>query len=335
MKPSQVSEKNTKSQILEAYESMREQARELYKKNKQQEQALAKQGDVIKEAGEQTSAGVQQNLTSLRQQINDQISLVGEKMSEETKRLETIQQAIKLEEANLKEMYEINKTAHTLDTLLLAHKQEESQFTLQISDKREQWQKEQQTFTQNFKESQEQLKKTWRREQDEYNYQTKLTRQKEQDEYQTLKNKQTLELTQQREQLNEDFSQREMTIKQQEADFAALKQQVEKFPETLAAELSAHETLTTERLVREHQFQFDLLSKEREGERKLSEQTIASLELKLRSQEQLIAQLGDKANQSLSQVQDIAVKAIEGASSQPKNFYYPSDKVKVGDMKEV
>ena len=38
-------------------------------------------------------------------------------------------------------MYEINKTAHTLDTLLLAHQQETSQFAQRMADKKSQWEK--------------------------------------------------------------------------------------------------------------------------------------------------------------------------------------------------
>jgi len=56
--------------------------------------------------------------------------------------------------------------------------------------------------------------------------------------------------------------------------------------------------------------------KEVEGERKLNQQIIAALEKKIKEQEELIHQLTEKANEAGRQVQDIAIKAIEGASMQ-------------------
>ena len=86
----------------------------------------------------------------------------------------------------------------------------------------------------------------------------------------------------------------------------------------------------TERLHREHQYQLDLLLKEREGDQKLSEQTIQSLESKLLVQEKLLKEMGEKTNRSLTQVQDIALKAIEGASahySREKHSMVPKEVV--------
>jgi predicted DsbA family dithiol-disulfide isomerase len=56
-------------------------------------------------------------------------------------------------------------------------------------------------------------------------------------------------------------------------------------------------------------------AKETEGERRLSQQVIASLEARIKEQEEQIRQLTQRANEAGLQVQSIAVKAIEGASA--------------------
>ena len=52
------------------------------------------------------------------------------------------------------------------------------------------------------------------------------------------------------------------------------------------------------------------------GVRGLATQAVEALQSKIREQEELIRQLTQKADESVQQVQTIAVKAIEGASAQ-------------------
>ena len=58
-----------------------------------------------------------------------------------------------------------------------------------------------------------------------------------------------------------------------------------------------------------------MASKEIEGERKLKEQIINSLEAKIKEQETLIKQLTSKNDDAIKQVKDIAVKALEGTAN--------------------
>jgi hypothetical protein len=58
-----------------------------------------------------------------------------------------------------------------------------------------------------------------------------------------------------------------------------------------------------------------MLAKETEGERKLNQQTVASLQAKIKEQEEQIHQLTRRADDAGTQVQNIAVRAIEGAAA--------------------
>jgi len=61
---------------------------------------------------------------------------------------------------------------------------------------------------------------------------------------------------------------------------------------------------------------YNQLSRAKEGERKLNKQVVSALEAKIKEQEAYIRQLTQKTDQAGQQVQNIALKAIEGASSQ-------------------
>ncbi|MCG8387650.1 MAG: hypothetical protein MJA30_19020, partial [Cytophagales bacterium] len=65
-----------------------------------------------------------------------------------------------------------------------------------------------------------------------------------------------------------------------------------------------------------HKFEMDLFKKETDGQVKLLQQTITSLEKKIAEQEKQVEFLGTRAEHAGKQVQDIALKAIEGAAAQ-------------------
>ena len=315
----EVSLKSKKNEILEAYNNALQQAEKLRKESRQQAELINKQKRLIENASQQSSQEAQQSITALRSYVDEKLHSIGESLTNEMQRLKDVQEAVVLEEKSLQQLYEIKKTAHTLDTLLLAHKEEQSDFDNMMAVKRAEWEKEKQQFTQQLQEEQEQAKKAWKREQDEYVYKTQIARQKEADAYAKKQAEQTDKLKQQQIELDHQFADREASLKDSETELASLKQQAAGFPQQLEKAVKQAQQEVTQRLEREHKFKFDLLASERQAENRLSAQKIESLESKLVAQDKLIQQLSDKVNNSLNQVQDIAFKAIEGAS---RRSYY-------------
>lgn len=305
-----ISAKNTKSEILEAYESMLKQTRELNKKNRQQQKELEIKEALVEKAREQSKSSGQDSVDSLRKQINGQLSDIDNRMTTQIKQLEVLDQAIEYEKQVLEEMYEIKKSAHTLDALLLAHKQEKVTFQSDMNEQKKAWQAEQ-----------EQVKNQWQREQQEHQYKTKISRQKDEDEYNTHKSKQEADLIQKKESVESDLAKRNEILTLREQEIAQMQEEINNFPALLEETIAKTEAKVTAQLNREHKFQFDLLEKERQGEQLLSRQTIASLEMKVKSQEAVVRETNEKLNGSTRQVQDIAVKAIEGAAASSRKVY--------------
>ncbi len=243
----------------------------------------------------------------------------------EYRRLNDLQEAIKLESVELEELHQIKKNVNTLNAILLAQKeykarfeqemqQEENDFALEVGTKRVQWAKEQEGMESERKERELRIKKERAREEEEYRYTTMLERKKEQDSYEARQAMQEKELEERRSRVLQELKQREEIIVASEAEFNVMKERIERFPKELEKAIKDTETNTRENIERTYQYEMDLAAKELNGERKLNSQIITSLQDKIKEQENFIRQLTQKTDEAGTQVQAIALKALEGAS---------------------
>ncbi|MGA1825855.1 MAG: hypothetical protein ACMUIP_14465, partial [bacterium] len=252
-------------------------------------------------------------------------------------------------EKGLEELYEIKVNTDSLAALLLAQKEKKMafenemeqkkitfdtemekktrDFETEMNDKKAQWKKEQEAFELARKEREIQIKKERQREEEEYIYNLNLTRKKDTDVYEAKKASLEKELKDKKEsvekELNEkrsladkDLSDREAAILSKEKEFEELHSRVEGFPKQLEKGIKDAEKAIMEKLELKYSHESALMKKEIEGERKLFQQTIEALEAKIKTQNALIEQLTQKTNLAGQQVQDIAIKAIEGAAAQ-------------------
>lgn len=165
------------------------------------------------------------------------------------------------------------------------------------------------------------------REEEEYRYNVQLERKKDQDLYEASKKELEKEISEKKRAVfYKELSEREEVIKAQEEEFKTLKTRVDQFPNELENAIKEIEKTTREEVEHYYKHQIELTSKEVEGERKLTQQIITSLQAKIKEQESFIRQLTQKSEDAGVQVQSIALKAIEGASS--LRFYGGTEDVK-------
>ncbi len=93
-----------------------------------------------------------------------------------------------------------------------------------------------------------------------------------------------------------------------------LRKNTSKFPQELNNALTDKAKEITEHLTSQFEFESKLLAKQNEGELKLKDQIIESLNEKITEIKERTKELTDKANLAESNVKDIAVKAIESSS---------------------
>lgn len=322
-----VNEKNTKSEILRAYDELLQKVRESSQPNRKAEKEAQEKRETVKAAQSYSNEKIIKSLADIKLEMAKSFEQLETLLSTEAKNLSTIQEAIEIENKRLEEIHEIRANADSLAALLLAQKEKKAEFEvdfnrkrqlldLEILETKEQWKKETDIFEASFHETKSNAQKQWKREEEEYKYKISLERKKDSDAYAQQKADLERELTEQKNTFDKQFIEREQAIKQQENELQDLRLKVENFPIVLQKSVDDAQKNAVEKIELNYKYQTELKAKEVEGELKLYGQMIAQLEAKILEKDNLIAQLTQKANQAGTQVQDIAVKAIEGASSQ-------------------
>ncbi len=322
-----VSEKSTKSQILEAYNDAMRKLKETKQEDRKAEKKKEEETEIVKQALGNSVDKIINTLSGVKIQVMNELDDVGEKLSDEFKKLSGIKRAIEIESKYLEDVYQIKSNSDTLSALIMAQKEKKvvfegemenkrSEFDEEMNLKKIQWKQEQDAYDKAKKEKELADKKEKERAEEEYKYNLALERKKDADAYAEKKAVMERELLQKKVEMTKDLDEREAAISLKEREYAELKSRVEQFPAQLEGAVKQTEKGVTERIETMYKHQFELAQRELDGERKLNKQIIQSLENKIKEQSELVHLLTEKADDAGKQVQMIAVKAIEGASTQ-------------------
>lgn len=258
--------------------------------------------------------GVAQSISALSVQISKALAEVSDDLIAEVQRLATIREAVALESEELQRLHKIDIAATALDQLVQEDDSKKQALEAEVSARRAAWDAEVKARERAEKEYDENLKKQRQRETEEYEYKKILDRKKMQDKYdeemRALENKNR----EKQEALEKDWQEREGAIKEREEEHLRLQQEVGSFSSRLQAETARAGSEATQQTEQRFEQQMLLMTKEREADRRLAEFQIQTLQENVARQTAQIAALQKQLDDAKQQVQDIAVKAIEGAS---------------------
>ncbi|CAN5145290.1 hypothetical protein BH20BAC1_BH20BAC1_03430 [soil metagenome] len=317
---------NTKKEILAAYNELLKKKEAESSRHPKEEKAEKQKEETVKVARSLSAEGIVKGLADMKLNISVSIDKIEDSLLHEFQKLEKLQEAISYESAYLEELYGIKANADSLAVLLTANKEKKQAFETEMEqrktifeeimrEKKQEWDKEQKEREQKWKEEDNDRKRAISREEEEFKYAKNLSRKKEEDEYQAKKAAQEKELADQKQSVEKALEEREKGIATKEQELETLRSQVANFPATLEKEIAAARMQSEEQLTTRYQFEKDLFTKEMEGENKLLQQAITSLQAKIKEQDSLIASLNEKASTAGAQVQTIALKALDSASS--------------------
>jgi len=326
--------KSTKQELLDAYNEMRQQLEERDKTQLKPEQKVQekKEAQVLAAVQTTTTDGVLQRINQLKQDMARTLNDLGDKLAAEVQKYEQVQQAIGIKEKELKEVFEIDRAAGTLAALIEAQRREKEEFEREMAEEREQLDSEMEALREQWKgekaehdalvKEQDIIEaKRRQREKEEYRYAFEREQQLARDKFEDEKAKLLAEKAQienemktLREQTEKGLQERERQIAEREKEFASLQAQVQEFPKRLETAVAAAVKDATERLQREAKYQQDLLHKDVEGQKNVLTARIQSLEKTVKEQADQLARLSLQQEAAYQKIQDVAVKAIEGAS---------------------
>jgi hypothetical protein len=257
---------------------------------------------------------VVQRITGLGLDISRALANVSEKMTAEVDQLGVLREAVAIERKEIERLHKIDVAATALDQLVQDHASTSRRLEAEIAMQRAEWEEEAANSARDRKEQEEFLKKQRQREIDDYEYKKTLERKKAQDKYEEeirLRDKKNQE---QQESLENSWRVREAALKEREDEFSRLQTEVGGFPGRLQKEIEVAALRGHKESEARLEQRILILEKDAATEKRVAELRIASLEEALSQKAAHIATLEKQLADAKQQVQDIAVKAIEGAS---------------------
>ena len=136
------------------------------------------------------SDGIPNQIASLKSEIGKMLNGLADRLEQETAKYAQIKVAVSAAEADLREIYEIEKAAASLAALLEAQRQEREQFQKEMAAERERLEGEIDTHREVFDEEVKTQRDQWKKEKAEYensvkerNAAAEKQRQREQEEW--------------------------------------------------------------------------------------------------------------------------------------------------------
>jgi hypothetical protein len=257
---------------------------------------------------------VVQRISGLGLEVSRALADVSEKLTQEVHLLAAVREAVALERRELERLHKIDVAATALDQLVQDYAREMQRLEAEAQAQRRAWEEEAARIERERKEQEEALKKQRQREIEDYEYRKNLERKKAQDKHEEevrLRDKKNQE---QQEALEKGWQQREATLKEREEELARLRAEVAEFPARLQREVEASAQQARKDAEARLDQQMVLIRKDAETEKRLAELRAKTLEEVQARNAARIAALEKQLEEAKQQVQDIAVKAIEGAS---------------------
>ncbi len=296
---------------------------------------------------EATVSSVIGNLGKLRGQIGATLNDLTDQMTAEAEKLEALRRSVTDQEKRLKDLYDIEDTADALQKLVVAYEErraeaerefdellaelntklearkeeadaeledERENLTAAIDGQRAKWIEEKARVKRENEEYKAEVEKTRAREEAEYTYNRDRTRKLEEDDYKESKKSLEKELETKRETAERDLSVREDAVAAREKRLDELEARVEEFPKRLEQEMARARKEAIKEVSDKAAHEASVVDVERLWEKKNLEQRIAHLEQLVAERDKKIEKLAADLATAGAQVNEVAKKAIEGAS---------------------
>ena len=308
--------KRAKAEVQQEFTGIRREAEAARESAdpKAEEAARLRAAEVRHAVEGNTVEGVVQRVSGLGLEISKALADVSAKLVEEVERLSAVREAVNLERAELERLHKIDVAATALDQMVQDYAREKERLEAEIAAQRAAWEEESRDGERERKEQEENLKKARAREIEEYEYKKNLERKKALDKYEEDQRLQEKKNKERQETLEKSWQQRETALKEQEQELLRLRKEAQDFPETVKTESDKAAVLASKAAGQKFEQEILLLKKEADTEKRLASLQVKTLEDTITRQAAQIEALQKQADEAKQQVQDIAVKAIEGAS---------------------
>ena len=307
--------RRSRAETMQAFEDIREEVEAAPTAvAKSTEVGLQRETEVRRFVEDVTVDTVVQKISGLGLEVSRALAGISEKLSQEVELLAGVREAVALERKELQHLHKIDVAATALDQLVQDYAHENQKLESEIAIQRSVWEEETAQLARERKEQEEAQKRMRQREVDDYEYKKTLDRKKAQDKYEEEHRVRDKKNQEQQEALEKDWQRREAAIKEREAEMARLVKEAAEYPARLLKETETAAMQGRKEAEGKLEQEIIGLKKDAETEKRLSHLQVKTLEDALARNATQITALDKQLADAKQQVQDIAVKAIEGAS---------------------
>jgi hypothetical protein len=265
-------------------------------------------------------------LLVLRGGFGGVVSGLSSQLTAEASRLATLHQEVGDKTKLLAVLHEIEVGDGTLAALIQEHHDKSVAFERELSEKQKAataeieartaaWRAEKEERARAVADRDELLKKARRRGAEEYEYDLAQNRKAEAGAYEQQRKAKETALEELVEAKNKAWTERERQCAAEEALHAEFKAKFDELPQRLEAAVKRAKGEGVAIASAQAKVKADLLAKEIDGDKRVFELRVKSLEGTIKERAQQIESLSAQLSAALKQSQDLAIKAIEGASN--------------------
>nr|WP_310487659.1 hypothetical protein [Chamaesiphon sp. VAR_69_metabat_338] len=335
-------DKNTKAEILAAYSQLAEEKKTLeseVKNIQKQASAPAPAAKVVKEVAKDEPKATMNavpsqdklnytigSLDGLQLGFGAAVSELSEKLATEAAKLAEIREAVTAEITDLQVLHTLAVDEGTFEELIENYQTSSKAFGEELRLRQEAAEQEVQTLTKTWNKEQEQNgitvkerveldRKNSQREVQEYKYNLELTRKLDREQYEQQQAALYYELAEAKEVQDKAWSERELAVIEREKSFHEAKEKVAAFVQDKEKAIDKAKGEGKGIATYQAKIKSDLYAKEVEGQKRFYEGQIESLEDAIADRGERLNSLSKQLESALKQVQDLAVKAIEGSAN--------------------
>ena len=320
--------KDSKEQIVAAFQQILAQQQKIDSKiaTKEEEAEKLKNKEIIETASKYTIDSIVKGLADLQLEVGSIVGGLSEKLTAEATKLDELKRSIEIETEHLQELKEIRVVADALYILNQEHQEnlkligQEAASQREVIEKdmaqmRKTWQREQTEYEVLLREQTEVTARERQHEQEEYQYTLERTRKIETDEYEEKKRKLERELQEANQEKGKQWAERDRILAENQAKFEENQKQVAAFPAELEAEVKKAREEAIKEASNEAKVKADLATKEWEVTNQGYEFKIQSLEATIQRQAEQITDLSTQLQAAMKQAQALAMRAFESSSN--------------------
>ncbi|MBK9756133.1 MAG: hypothetical protein IPO88_22085 [Nannocystis sp.] len=265
-------------------------------------------------------------LTGIRARLGESVGTLQQQLLREANALHELRSEADEHTSHLRELHGIEVDEETLRGLVKKYQETQKSadeyhaarkhgFEAELEAKKVAWRKEQEEHARATKEADEAGLRARKREADEYGYETERRHKADADGLAQTKKTQQAELDLSKEQHDRAWAEREQALARREQEYAELKAKAAAAPKDLEAAIAKAEAEGTGIAKRQAKIAADLQQKTNEGKKRVYELRVHELDSTIAKQTEQINELSKQLATALKQAQDLAIKAIDGASN--------------------